>query len=164
MLYKKFYKNEFLVFSYFFQSKAYNKPPKITFSHQNNFFHWPSIRLIGKYQQNNSCGNWVLYTFFIRNNFQYFCTFFKLRLIISPSKLHFLTQFIFLHWPSIRLIGKYQQKSSCGNKVLYTIFYKKLFPVFRRESSFWVFLHICSISAKTTEKFWHETLYFIKRV
>ena len=89
--------------------------------------------------------------FFIRNNFLYFCTFFKLRLIISPSKLHFLTQFIFLHWPSIRLIGKYQQKSSCGNKVLYTIFYKKLFPVFRRESSFWFFLHICSISAKTTE-------------
>ena len=84
-----FIRTNFLYFHTFFKVRLIISPPKLHFLTKIIFSHWPSIRLIGKYQQNNSCGNWVLYTFFIRNNFQYFCTFFQTKAYNKPFEITF---------------------------------------------------------------------------
>ena len=118
-------------FSIFFRTEAYNKPLKITFSHQNYFFPLIQYRIDWKIPTTKILGKLGAVPKKISERIScIFILFFKVRLIISPSNLHFLTQIILFHWPSIILIRKYHQKKLLRKLGSVHSFYKKQFPVF----------------------------------
>ena len=130
MQYTIFYKKPCLwIFPFFFEPRLIISPSKLHFLTKIFFFQWPSIRLIGKYQQKNPEEIRCCTHFFIRTNFLYFHTFFKVRLIISPPKLHFLTKIIFSTDPVSDWLENTNKKFLRKLGAVH-IFYKKQFPVF----------------------------------